>query len=89
MALSHFPSQQFCVALVIINNGISGIFKDNFFYCSFFTKVKKLRAVLYNESGKTLLLSGGAESNPGPITYAARCISSVATGRGVSDFLFN
>ena len=59
------------------------------FTAVFFTKVKKLRAVLNNESGKTLLLSGDVESNPGAITYAARCISSVATGRGVSDFLFN
>ena len=63
--------------------------KTTFFTAVFFTKVKKLRAVLYNESGKTLLLSGDVESNPGPITYAARCISSVVTGRGVSDFLFN
>ena len=63
--------------------------KTTFFTAVFLTKVKKLRAVLYNESGKTLLLSGDVESNPGSITYAARCISSVATGRGVSDFLFN
>ena len=63
--------------------------KTTFFTAVFFTKVKKLIAVLYNESGKTLLLPGDVESNPGPITYAARCISSVATGRGVSDFLFN
>ena len=63
--------------------------KTTFFTAVFFTKVKKLRAVLYNKSGKTLLLSGDVESDPGPITYAARCISSVATGRGVSDFLFN
>ena len=66
-----------------------GFSKTTFFTAVFFTKVKKLRAVLYNESGKTLLLSGDVESNPGPITYAARCISSVATGRGVSDFFFN
>ena len=52
-------------------------------------KVKKLRVALYNESGKTLLLSGDVESNPGPITNATRCISSVATGKGVSDFLFS
>ena len=63
--------------------------KTTFFTAVFFTKDKKLRAVLYNESGKTLLLSGDVESNPGAITDAARYISSVATGRGVSDFLFN
>ena len=58
--------------------------RQDCFYCGFFTKIKKLRVVLYNKSGKTVLLSEDVESNPGPITNATRCISSVVTGRGVS-----
>ena len=92
---SHFPSHQLSMAIAlvqIINNGMWGILKDkrqDCFYCSFLTKIKKLRVVLYNESRKTVLLSEDVESNPGPITNATWCISSAVTGRGVSDFLFN
>ena len=64
--------------------------KTRLFFVQYFSaKVKKLRVALYNESGKTRLLSGDVESDPGHITNATWCISSVATGRSVSDFLSN
>ena len=45
--------------------------KTRLFFVQYFSaKVKKLRVALYNESGKTRLLSGDVESNPGPITNA-------------------
>lgn len=45
--------------------------KTRLFFVQYFSaKVKKLRVALYNESGKTRLLSGDVESNPGHITNA-------------------